>query len=193
MPSHEEHCQHSEKRYGVRGDDIHTWMDEPSFIMGSSHRDERHNPRRDLPINIKMFGNDYGEGVARQVFLDHILLDRKESASKQQYPNPEPSQPSPVCSPSTSFTGGTTAGGNLIETIGSIVFGFVVLWALNTAFGDPIGSWWNNGVVKPMGLWWSLNWFFVLGIIILIPVTIVVIYAFRDKNRIARALWKIIY
>jgi len=37
MPNHEEHCLHSLKRYGVRGDDVHTWMDEPSFTMGPSH------------------------------------------------------------------------------------------------------------------------------------------------------------
>ena len=34
MPNHEEHCLHSEQRYGVRGDDIHAWMDEPCKIAG---------------------------------------------------------------------------------------------------------------------------------------------------------------
>jgi hypothetical protein len=91
MPNHEEHCLHSLKRYGVRGDDIHTWIDEPSYLFGSSHRDERHDPKRDMPIVIRMFGQKYGYDVAWHIFLDHVLLDRQESNLK--LPQNEPAEP----------------------------------------------------------------------------------------------------
>lgn len=37
MPNNEEHCQHSLKRYGTRGNDIHTWIDEPSRMYMGFH------------------------------------------------------------------------------------------------------------------------------------------------------------
>jgi hypothetical protein len=156
MPNHEEHCQHSEKRYGFRGDDIHTWMDEPSFFMGPAHREERHNRNRDLPIVIKMFGDKYGEDVARHIFLDHIYLDAKERARKDYHPEPdysEPSHSSSTYSPSSygsvsSFPIGGTA---LIETLGAIAFGLVVIWAFNNAFYNPIGAWWNQNWISIVG------------------------------------------
>lgn len=62
------------KLYGVRADDIHTWMDAPSAIYGSSHRWTRH----DLGLVPKKFLDKYGEELAKQIMLDHILLDRKD-------------------------------------------------------------------------------------------------------------------
>ena len=38
MPQREEHCLHSEKRYGFHGDEIHSWMDEPLSVAGFSHK-----------------------------------------------------------------------------------------------------------------------------------------------------------
>ena len=34
MPNHETHCQHTLARYGVRGDDIHSYIDEPCKVAG---------------------------------------------------------------------------------------------------------------------------------------------------------------
>lgn len=73
MPNHEEHCQHSLELYGVRADDVHTWMDEPSSLYGSSHRWTRH----DLALIPRKFIDEYGEELTRQIMLDHILLDRQ--------------------------------------------------------------------------------------------------------------------
>lgn len=188
MPLHEEHCRHSEQRYGVRGDDIHTWMDEPSLIMGYSHREERHNPVRDAPMIIRIFGAEYGDDLAKQIFLDHIYLDTKERANRiQDYP--ESSRPFPDSGPSDFFPSGNT----LIETIGAIAFGLIVLYALNTAFNNPIGLWWSKSVVNPIGLWWSQNWFIVVGIILALPILLIVVYTFRNKNRVAKVLWNLIY
>jgi hypothetical protein len=77
MPSHEEHCQHSEKRYGVRGDDIHTWIDEPSQISGGSHRNYRHD-LNSLPTAIQIFGKLYGAEMVENIFLDHLKADSEE-------------------------------------------------------------------------------------------------------------------
>jgi hypothetical protein len=73
MPGHEEHCRHSLEIYGFRAEDIHTWMDAPSQIYGSSHRWTRH----DLALIPRKFINEYGEELTRQIMLDHILLDRE--------------------------------------------------------------------------------------------------------------------
>jgi len=78
MPLNEEHCLHSEKRYGVRGDDIHTWMDEPSSIVGACHRKFRHSVEY-LPIAIQMFENKYGKIVVENIFLDHLKADNEEN------------------------------------------------------------------------------------------------------------------
>jgi len=62
MPDHEEHCQHSFRRYGVRGDEIHAWIDEPSQVAGGSHRSYRHD-LASLPTAIQLFGKIYGDEV----------------------------------------------------------------------------------------------------------------------------------
>jgi hypothetical protein len=83
MPSHEEHCSHSQKRYGVRGDEIHTWMDEPSSVAGASHRDYRHN-LTSLPTAIQMFQNLFGADMVENIFLDHLKADSEESRKQEK-------------------------------------------------------------------------------------------------------------
>jgi hypothetical protein len=78
MPQHEEHCEHSFKRYGVRGDDIHTWIDEPSAISGGSHRQFRHD-LNSLPLAIQLFSNKYGADMVENIFLDHLKADSEEN------------------------------------------------------------------------------------------------------------------
>ncbi|MBU0847291.1 hypothetical protein KKH23_08935 [Patescibacteria group bacterium] len=74
MPNHNEHCKHTRELYGVDGAEIHTWMDEPSQLYGASHRWIRH----DLSLIPKKFIDRYGKELAKQIMLDHILLDRKD-------------------------------------------------------------------------------------------------------------------
>jgi hypothetical protein len=40
-----------------------------------------------------MFGNEYGEDVARHIFLDHIYLDKQESSRKRKQNVGEPIRP----------------------------------------------------------------------------------------------------
>ncbi len=82
MPQHEEHCLHSEKRYGVRGDDIHSWIDEPSAVAGALHRDYRHD-LGSLPIAIQIFGSKYGADMVENIFLDHLKADSEENRQKE--------------------------------------------------------------------------------------------------------------
>jgi hypothetical protein len=82
MPGHEEHCLHSEKRYGVRGDDIHSWIDEPVAVAGASHRDYRHD-LRSLPAAIQIFGPKYGADLVENIFLDHLKADSEENRKKE--------------------------------------------------------------------------------------------------------------
>src|SRR4030067_1301123 len=92
MPNHEEHCLHSLERYGVRGDDIHSWIDEPSQIAGSSHRKYRHD-LNSLPIAIQMFGEKYGDELVETIFLDHLKADSEEA--RQPIEKEEGHVPSP--------------------------------------------------------------------------------------------------
>ena len=82
MPEHEEHCLHSEKRYGVRGDDIHSWIDEPSAVAGGSHRSYRHD-LSSLPTAIQIFGPKYGADMVENIFLDHLKADSEENRKKE--------------------------------------------------------------------------------------------------------------
>jgi len=175
-------------------------MDEPSLIMGRSHRCERHDPIRDLPIVIRLFGNEYGEELAKQIFIDHIYLDTKERTKSKNDPEPaenyledypELSQSSPVYSSYHTFWSDIDVVG-IVKTICVIFLGIVVLWALNGALGDPIGSWWINNIVNPIGFWWSQNWVIVVGVVVALPFLLVTIYAFRNKNKVAKTLWNLI-
>src|SRR4030067_1418688 len=82
MPGHEEHCLHSQKRYGVRGDDIHSWIDEPSAVAGALHRDYRHD-LHSLPAAIQIFGSKYGADMVENIFLDHLKADSEENRKKE--------------------------------------------------------------------------------------------------------------
>ena len=75
MPSKTEHCTHTLDRYGVTGEDIHSWIDEPSRL-GGNHRRFRHDPDQEIP---KIFIDKYGEQLARNIILDHIYLDSFEN------------------------------------------------------------------------------------------------------------------
>jgi len=74
MPTHEEHCQHSLARYGKTFSELHTWMDEPSTLLGPSHRVHRHDPENTPREAKRLFGE-----MADQACLDHIRLDLQES------------------------------------------------------------------------------------------------------------------
>lgn len=83
MPLNAEHALHTLKRYGVTGEDIHKWMDEPSRVIGN-HRKFRHDPEQQIP---KIFLKKYGDELARNIILDHIFLDMQY---KQHEPIIEP-------------------------------------------------------------------------------------------------------
>jgi len=82
MLQHEEHCLHSQKRYGIRGDDVHSWIDEPVAVAGASHRDYRHD-LRSLPTAIQLFGQKYGADMVENIFLDHLKADSEENRKKE--------------------------------------------------------------------------------------------------------------
>jgi hypothetical protein len=90
MPNHEEHCAESLKRYGKSFSELHAWMDEPSFLLGSNHRKYRHDPNV-TPDEAKAI---FGEG-ADNACLDHIRLDEQENRKRAQN-NPEITSVQPV-------------------------------------------------------------------------------------------------
>ena len=77
MASHADHCKHSLKRYGRTFSDLHRWMDEPSTLLGPSHRNFRHDPN-ETPVEAKRL---FGE-LAEHACLDHIRLDELETRRK---------------------------------------------------------------------------------------------------------------
>jgi len=83
MPNREEHCQHSFERYGVRAEDIHAFLDEPSQLVGSEHREFRHDYET-VKLVGEMFGEKYGREIAENVALDHIMLDHEETSEKKR-------------------------------------------------------------------------------------------------------------
>lgn len=72
MPSFDEHCKFTYDRYGVTGEEIHEWMDEPVKLFGPSHRKIRHDPNQKIP---QKFIEIYGAELSRNIVLDHILKD----------------------------------------------------------------------------------------------------------------------
>lgn len=86
MPNNEEHCRHTLSLYGVRGEDVHRWMDEPSQLYGSSHRWVRHDKYQEVP---ESFIEIYGEDLARNIMLDHILADSSEGRRPANWTSPE--------------------------------------------------------------------------------------------------------
>ena len=85
MPSHEEHCKDSLKRYGKRFDELHRWLDEPTTMLANGHRIYRHDPVSTPPIANKLFGK-----LADQAYIDHIRLDRLE---KKRLEKEKPKKP----------------------------------------------------------------------------------------------------
>ena len=71
--NHEEHCQHSFKTTGVRGDDIHSYIDRCPY-MGKNHRIVGHTPE-DLVQLLEHFKGKYPEQIIRDIFYDHLILD----------------------------------------------------------------------------------------------------------------------
>ena len=71
MPNNSVHRLRSLERYGVEGGDIHTWMDEPTKVYSADHRVFRH----DSDWIPKFFIDKYGEDLARNIMLDHIIYD----------------------------------------------------------------------------------------------------------------------
>lgn len=79
MPDREVHCQHTFQRYGVRGDDIHIWIDEPVTIAGPHHRQYRHDIES-LSIAIEVFKGKYNSEIIKNIFLDHLTLDKASNS-----------------------------------------------------------------------------------------------------------------
>ena len=72
MANLSEHSRHTLKRYGVTGESIHRWMDEPSQIDGE-HRRFRHEVNTEIP---REYIKEFGEELSRNILLDHIDLDK---------------------------------------------------------------------------------------------------------------------
>ena len=62
--------------------------------------------------------------------------------------------------------------------IGGCVLG---IYAIDVLLDDPIGFWWSN------------NWLNIVEIILALALGLAVIYALKDRSRIANKLWKWIY
>ena len=89
LPNHEEHCAESLKRYGKTFSEVHAWMDEPSLILGSAHRQYRHDPYV-TPMEAKAIFGDFADHAC----LDHIRLDEQENRKRAN--NPEITNVQPV-------------------------------------------------------------------------------------------------
>lgn len=81
MPNLREHCKHSESLYGVDGRDLHQWIDAPVLIEGPKHRKYRHAPDIEIP---KKFIDEYGSEMARNILIDHIILDKIEAGAMKK-------------------------------------------------------------------------------------------------------------
>jgi len=82
MPSLEEHCKRTLKRYGVEGRDIHAWLDEPSREYATAHRQFRHDTET-IRLVGETFGKIYGKSLAENIALDHVMLDHEEEIKKR--------------------------------------------------------------------------------------------------------------
>jgi len=67
-----EHANHTKEIYGITGEDIHKWIDNPVKLFGVNHRTIRHDPNQDIP---KIFIDKYGLELARNIIIDHMILD----------------------------------------------------------------------------------------------------------------------
>jgi len=73
---------HTKKRYGVTGKNLHRWIDEPSLLLAGSHRKYRHDPNTELPL---IYIEEFGKERARDIHLDHLYLDKKNSRKKTKW------------------------------------------------------------------------------------------------------------
>jgi hypothetical protein len=76
VPSRSVHVEHSLKRYGIAGEDIHAFIDEPVKVKGGKHREFRHDSET-VKLVGKLFGGKYSVEVAENIALDHIMLDHE--------------------------------------------------------------------------------------------------------------------
>jgi hypothetical protein len=83
MPNLEEHCRRTMKSYGVEGRDIYSWLDEPSREYASSHREFRHDSDT-VRLVGELFGKTYGNSLAENIALDHIMVDHEEEIRKRK-------------------------------------------------------------------------------------------------------------
>lgn len=72
MPKRKIHCEFTLRKYGVTGEDIHYWIDEPSRDLGVVHRILRHNYYDWIP---QRFVYKYGLDLALDIMRSHIWLD----------------------------------------------------------------------------------------------------------------------
>ena len=75
MPRRSEHSEHTMSKYGVTGEDIHVWMDEPGMTYGPSRASERHDRDQIIPHEFVI---KYGEELARDIIHDHLYLHELE-------------------------------------------------------------------------------------------------------------------
>lgn len=83
MPDLEHHAEHTLKRFGFRGEDIHEFLDEPVRTFGFAHREFRHDTET-IKLVGRMFGSEYGRELAENIALDHIMLDHEETIRKRK-------------------------------------------------------------------------------------------------------------
>jgi len=72
MPDREIHCEFTERRYGMTGEDIHQWIDAPARDLGVLHRQLRHEYDEWVPTK---FVRKYGVHLAKAIMRSHIWLD----------------------------------------------------------------------------------------------------------------------
>ncbi len=155
MPSHEEHCAHSLKRYGVRGDDIHSWIDEPSQILGGSHRSERHDISS-METAIEMFGSKYGDNKVRQIFLDHLFLDSKEAKNNKATEKSEKAPENDLDSPGPYGLYPSSHDDVRRERVVGTVLLLFVLYIIAFIYNKETGG--------SIVLWWNQNWYLVVAV-----------------------------
>jgi len=81
-----EHCEHTLGLYGVEGRGLHQWIDGPVVFVGPAHRGfARHN--KDVVNNLpRKFVDKYGFELAKNIVIDHLLLDGVGRKKKPKEP-----------------------------------------------------------------------------------------------------------
>lgn len=90
MKTCEEHCEHTRKRYGISGREIHEWMDSPVKVVGALHRKFRHDIKKDLPAAHAIFDRYYGPTMVENIFLDHLIADSPKKNRKEAFKDEKP-------------------------------------------------------------------------------------------------------